>query len=139
MVEATPYSDVGIMMLYWIFVLFTLASPLITDNYTAKTILLTFVIPNMLLSLSTGLPRLSVDRGYLIAAVFLATLVVFAVSEVHPRSKTTIKEFGKDKNKTLEGAGILTCAFVIGGILSYLIIDKSIYDSLKETNMNNAI
>ena len=90
-------------------------------------------------SLSTGLPRLSVDRGYLIAATFLATLAVFAVSEVHPRSKTTIKEFGKDKNKTIEGAGILTCAFVIGGILSYIVIDKSIYDSLKETNMNNAI
>jgi len=116
---------------YWIAVFYVVLIPVIVENYTARLVLITLVVPNLLRLVVNRLPRLAVDRSFFFTSTALALILTYGVHSYFKNLKEDFDKFGKDTKKTLEVSGLLTATFTAGALLTYYIgLDRSIYSNL---------
>jgi len=127
----TPPNDLYMAVAYWIAVFYVVLIPVIVENYTARLVLITLVVPNLLRLVVNRLPRLAVDRSFFFTSTALALILTYGVHSYFKNLKEDFDKFGKDTKKTLEVSGLLTATFTAGALLTYYIgLDRSIYSNL---------
>ena len=128
---STPANDLYMAVAYWIAVFYAALLPVVVENYTARLLLITLVVPNLLRLVVNRLPRLAVDRSFFFTSTAIALILTYAVHSYFKNLKEDFDKFGKDVNKTLEVGALLTATFTVGALLTYYIgIDRSIYSNL---------
>jgi hypothetical protein len=128
---STPPNDLYMAVAYWIAVFYTTLLPVVVENYPARLVLITLVVPNLLRLVVNRLPRLAVDRSFFFTATALALILTYALHASFKNLKEDFNKFGKDVKKTLEVSGLLTATFTAGALLTYYIgLDRSIYSNL---------
>ena len=128
---STPANDLYMAVAYWIAVFYAALLPVVVENYTARLLLITLVVPNLLRLVVNRLPRLAVDRSFFFTSTAIALILTYAVHSYFKNLKEDFDKFGKDVNKTLEVSALLTATFTVGALLTYYIgIDRSIYSNL---------
>ena len=128
---STPPNDLYMAVAYWIAVFYVALLPVVVENYTARLILITLVVPNLMRLVVNRLPRLAVDRSFFFTSTAIALILTYALHSYFKNLKEDFDEFGKDVKKTLEVSGLLTATFVAGALLTYYIgLDRSIYSNL---------
>lgn len=127
----TPVTTVVTAVVMWIFVFALTMVPIYTKNYWANLTLMTIVIPNVLRLIVGQVPQLAVDKGFFFSSTIIAFILVEALSRVVKTLKGQIKDYGKDRRKSLEVSLLFLAAFVIGAGLTYMLgVDKSIYSNM---------
>jgi hypothetical protein len=128
---STPANDLYMAVAYWIAVFYTALLPVVVENYTARLLLITLIVPNLLRLVVNRLPRLAVDRSFFFTSTAIALILTYAVHSYFKNLKEDFDKFGKDVKKTLEVSALLTVTFTVGALLTYYIgIDRSIYSNL---------
>lgn len=128
---STPANDLYMAVAYWIAVFYAALLPVVVENYTARLLLITLVVPNLLRLVVNRLPRLAVDRSFFFTSTAIALILTYAVHSYFKNLKEDFDKFGKDVKKTLEVSALLTATFTVGALLTYYIgIDRSIYSNL---------
>jgi hypothetical protein len=128
---STPPSDLYMAVGYWIAVFYVALLPVVVENYNARLILITLIVPNLMRLVVNRLPRLAVDRSFFFTSTAIALILTYALHSYFKNLKEDFDKFGKDVKKTLEVSGLLTATFVAGALLTYYIgLDRSIYSNL---------
>src|SRR5210317_413430 len=128
---STPANDLYMAVAYWIAVFYTALLPVVVENYTARLLLITLIVPNLLRLVVNRLPRLAVDRSFFFTSTAIALILTYALHSYFNNLKEDFDKFGKDVKKTLEVSGLLTATFTAGALLTYYIgLDRSIYSNL---------
>jgi hypothetical protein len=128
---STPPNDLYTAVGYWIAVFYVALLPVVVENYTARLLLITLIVPNLMRLVVNRLPRLAVDRSFFFTSTAIALILTYALHSYFNNLKEDFDKFGKDVKKTLEVSGLLTATFVAGALLTYYIgLDRSIYSNL---------
>ena len=128
---STPPNDLYMAVAYWLAVFYVSLLPVVVENYTARLVLITLVVPNIMRLVVNRLPRLAVDRSFFFTSTAIALILTYALHANFKNLKEDFDKFGKDVKKTLEVSGLLTATFVAGALLTYYIgLDRSIYSNL---------
>ena len=128
---STPPNDLYMAVAYWLAVFYATLLPIVVENYPARLVLITLVVPNLLRLVVNRLPRLAVDRSFFFTATALALILTYGVHASFKNLKEDFDKFGKDVKNTLEVSGLLTATFTAGALLTYYIgLDRSIYSNL---------
>ena len=105
--------------------------PMYTRDYWANMALMTVVIPNALRLIVGQVPQLAVDKGFFFSSTIIAFILVEGMTRVVKTLKVQIKDYGKDRKKSLEVSLLFLAAFIIGAVLTYMLgVDKSIYSNM---------
>jgi hypothetical protein len=127
----TPPKDLFLALFYWLVVYYVAILPVVIKNYTARLLLLTLIVPNVMRTIVNRMPRLAVDRSFFFTATLLALIITYALHLIFKKTRKDMDEFGKDVKKTLEVSGLLTASFIAGALMTYYIgLDRSIYSNL---------
>ena len=127
----TPLSTVFTAVFMWIIVYAITMVPIYTTNYHANLALMTIVIPNMLRLIVGQVPQLAVDKGFFFSSTIIAFILVEGLSRLVKTLKGQIKDYGKERRKSLEVSLLFLAAFIIGAGITYFIgVDKSIYSNM---------
>tara|TARA_B100000497_G_C7672277_1_gene405781 strand:- start:890 stop:1330 length:441 start_codon:yes stop_codon:yes gene_type:complete len=127
----TPLSTVFTAVFMWIIVYAITMVPIYTRNYHANLALMTIVIPNMLRLIVGQVPQLAVDKGFFFSSTIIAFILVEGLSRLVKTLKGQIKDYGKERRKSLEVSLLFLAAFIIGAGITYFIgVDKSIYSNM---------
>ena len=128
---STPPNDLYMAVAYWLAVFYVSLLPVVVENYTARLVLITLVVPNIMRLVVNRLPRLAVDRSFFFTSTAIALILTYALHANFKNLKEDFDKFGKDVKKTLEVSGLLTATFVAGALLTYYIgLDRSIFSNL---------
>ena len=128
---STPPNDLYMAVAYWLAVFYVSLLPVVVENYTARLVLITLVVPNIMRLVVNRLPRLAVDRSFFFTSTAIALILTYALHANFKNLKEDFDKFGKDVKKTLEVSGLLTATFTAGALLTYYIgLDRSIYSNL---------
>ena len=127
----TPLRVVLTVILYWLVIYGVTVIPHMSSNYNLNLALMTIVIPNILRLVVGSIPRLAVDRLFMVSTSIIAFIITFLVNTVWGDTKDAVKEYGSDRSKTLKLSALLMTAFTAGALITYYTgIDNSIYSNM---------
>jgi hypothetical protein len=127
----TPFTVVLVVILYYLMIYGITLVPHASDNYFVNLAALTIVVPNLLRYIIGNVPRLAVDRVFMISTTVIAFIVTYLVNLVMRDTKDAVKEYGSDRSKTLKLSALLMTAFTVGALITYYSgIDNSIYSNM---------
>lgn len=127
----TPFTVVLTVILYYLMIYGITLVPHASDNYFVNLAALTIVVPNLLRYIIGNVPRLAVDRVFMISTTVIAFIVTYLVNLVMRDTKDAVKEYGSDRSKTLKLSALLMTAFTVGALFTYYSgIDNSIYSNM---------
>ena len=127
----TPFTVVLTVILYYLMIYGITLVPHASDNYFVNLAALTIVVPNLLRYIIGNVPRLAVDRVFMISTTVIAFIVTYLVNLVMRDTKDAVKEYGSDRSKTLKLSALLMTAFTVGALITYYSgIDNSIYSNM---------
>jgi hypothetical protein len=105
--------------------------PHMSTNYYVNLIVMTLVVPNLLRYIIGNVPRLAVDRLFMISTTVIAFLITYVINLLAGDTKDAVKEYGSDRSKTLKLSALLMTAFTVGALITYYSgIDNSIYSNM---------
>jgi len=105
--------------------------PHISTNYYLNLSLLTFIIPNIFRYIIGNVPRLAVDRRFILSTTVIAFIITFLMNKLISDTKDAVEEYGSDRSKTLKLSALLMSAFTVGALVTYYSgIDNSIYSNM---------
>jgi len=105
--------------------------PHMSTNYYVNLTVMTLVVPNLLRYIIGNVPRLAVDRLFMISTTVIAFLITYVINLLVGDTKDAVKEYGSDRSKTLKLSALLMTAFAGGALITYYSgIDKSIYSNM---------
>jgi hypothetical protein len=127
----TPLTVVLTVIVYYLVIYGITLVPHVSDNYFANLAVLTIVVPNLLRYIIGNVPRLAVDRVFMISTTVIAFIVTYLVNLMMNDTKEAVKEYGSDRSKTLKLSVVLMTAFTVGALITYYSgIDNSIYSNM---------
>ena len=127
----TPFTVVLTVILYYLMIYGITLVPHASDNYFVNLAALTIVVPNLLRYIIGNVPRLAVDRVFMISTTAIAFIVTYLVNLALRDTKDAVKEYGSDRSKTLKLSALLMTAFTVGAFITYYSgIDNSIYSNM---------
>ena len=127
----TPFTVVLTVILYYLMIYGITLVQHASDNYFVNLAALTIVVPNLLRYIIGNVPRLAVDRVFMISTTAIAFIVTYLVNLVMRDTKDAVKEYGSDRSKTLKLSALLMTAFTVGAFITYYSgIDNSIYSNM---------
>jgi hypothetical protein len=127
----TPLTVVLTVIVYYLVIYGITLVPHVSDNYFANLAVLTLVVPNLLRYIIGNVPRLAVDRVFMISTTVIAFIVTYLVNLMMNDTKEAVKDYGSDRSKTLKLSALLMTAFTVGALITYYSgIDNSIYSNM---------
>ena len=127
----TPLTVVLTVIGYYLVIYGITLVPHMSDNYFINLIVLTLVVPNLLRYIIGNVPRLAVDRVFMISTTVIAFIVTYLVNLMMKDTKEAVKDYGSDRSKTLKLSALLMTAFTVGALITYYSgIDNSIYSNM---------
>lgn len=127
----TPLTVVLTVIVYYLVIYGITLVPHVSDNYFANLAVLTIVVPNLLRYIIGNVPRLAVDRVFMISTTVIAFIVTYLVNLMMKDTKEAVKDYGSDRSKTLKLSALLMTAFTVGALITYYSgIDNSIYSNM---------
>ena len=127
----TPLTVVLTVIVYYLVIYGITLVPHVSDNYFANLAVLTIVVPNLLRYIIGNVPRLAVDRVFMISTTVIAFIVTYLVNLMMNDTKEAVKDYGSDRSKTLKLSALLMTAFTVGALITYYSgIDNSIYSNM---------
>ena len=105
--------------------------PHMSNNYYLNLSLMTLVIPNLFRYIIGNVPRLAVDRLFMLSTTFIAFFITFVMNLLMSDTKDAVEKYGSDRGKTLKLSALLMTAFAAGALITYYTgIDNSIYSNM---------
>ena len=127
----TPLSVLLTVIAYYITIYGITVIPHMSNNYFLNLAVITLVVPNILRYIIGNVPRLAVDRLFMISTTMIAFLITYVMNIVMSDTKDAVKEYGGDRSKTLKLSALLMTAFAGGALITYYSgIDNSIYSNM---------
>ena len=127
----TPLSVLLTVIAYYITIYGITVIPHMSNNYFLNLIVMTLVVPNILRYIIGNVPRLAVDRLFMISTTMIAFLITYVMNIMMSDTKDAVKEYGSDRSKTLKLSALLMTAFAGGALITYYSgIDNSIYSNM---------
>ncbi len=127
----TPLSVLLTVIAYYITIYGITVIPHMTNNYFLNLAVMTLVVPNILRYIIGNVPRLAVDRLFMISTTMIAFLITYVMNIMMSDTKDAVKEYGSDRSKTLKLSALLMTAFAGGALITYYSgIDNSIYSNM---------
>ena len=127
----TPLNVLIMVIAYWLAIYGVTLVPHITNNYTVNLLWLTLVVPNVLRLIVGSIPQLAVDQKFMMIASIFSFLLAFAFGRINKKSQDTVKNYGKDTKKTLQGSALFVTTFTIGALITYYSgIHKTLYTQM---------
>jgi len=127
----TPLSVLLTVIAYYITIYGITVIPHMSNNYFLNLIVMTLVVPNILRYIIGNVPRLAVDRLFMISTTMIAFLITYVMNLMMSDTKDAVKEYGSDRSKTLKLSALLMTAFAGGALITYYSgIDNSIYSNM---------
>ena len=127
----TPLSVLLTVIAYYITIYGITVIPHMTNNYFLNLTVMTLVVPNILRYIIGNVPRLAVDRLFMISTTMIAFLITYVMNIMMSDTKDAVKEYGSDRSKTLKLSALLMTAFAGGALITYYSgIDNSIYSNM---------
>ena len=127
----TPLTVVLTVIVYYLVIYGITLVPHVSDNYFANLVVLTIVVPNLVRYIIGNVPRLAVDRVFMISTTVIAFIVTYLVNLMMKDTKEAVKDYGSDRSKTLKLSALLMTAFTVGALITYYSgIDNSIYSNM---------
>lgn len=135
----TPVSLVAKAIGLWIGVMLVTQLPLLIENYNVRLALMTIVMPNILRLIVGNIPQLAVDQKFMMIASIFSFLLAFVFGLINKKSQDTVKNYGKDTKKTLQGSALFVTTFTLGALITYYSgIHKTLYTQMGWETANNA-
>ncbi|ALI95450.1 hypothetical protein APZ24_gp087 [Ostreococcus lucimarinus virus 2] len=127
----TPLSVLLTVIAYYITIYGITVIPHMSNNYFLNLAVMTLVVPNILRYIIGNVPRLAVDRLFMISTTMIAFLITYVMNIMMSDTKDAVKEYGGDRSKTLKLSALLMTAFAGGALITYYSgIDNSIYSNM---------
>lgn len=127
----TPLSVVLVVIAYYITMYGITIIPHVSTNYLLNLAIITIIIPNIFRYVIGNVPRLAVDRLFMISTTVIAFLITYAMNFILSDTKDAVKDYGSDRSKTLKLSALLVSAFTVGALITYYSgIDNSIYSNM---------
>ena len=127
----TPLSVVLTVIAYYLMIYGMTIIPHMSTNYYVNLTVMTLVVPNLLRYIIGNVPRLAVDRLFMISTTVIAFLITYVINLLAGDTKDAVKEYGSDRSKTLKLSALLMAAFAGGALITYYSgIDNSIYSNM---------
>ncbi len=127
----TPLSVVLVVIAYYIAMYGITIIPHMSTNYLLNLAIITIIIPNIFRYVIGNVPRLAVDRLFMISTTVIAFLITYAMNFILSDTKDAMKDYGSDRSKTLKLSALLVSAFTVGALITYYSgIDNSIYSNM---------
>jgi|TARA_B110000003_G_scaffold275043_1_gene316548 hypothetical protein len=127
----TPLSVLLTVIAYYITIYGITVIPHMSNNYFLNLAVMTLVVPNILRYIIGNVPRLAVDRLFMISTTMIAFLITYVMNIMMSDTKDAVKEYGSDRSKTLKLSALLMTAFAGGALITYYSgIDNSIYSNM---------
>ena len=127
----TPLSVLLTVIAYYITIYGITVIPHMSNNYFLNLAVMTLVVPNILRYIIGNVPRLAVDRLFMISTTMIAFLITYVMNIMMSDTKDAVKEYGGDRSKTLKLSALLVTAFAGGALITYYSgIDNSIYSNM---------
>jgi hypothetical protein len=127
----TPLSVVLTVIAYYLMIYGMTIIPHMSTNYYVNLTVMTLVVPNLLRYIIGNVPRLAVDRVFMISTTVIAFIVTYLVNLMMNDTKEAVKDYGSDRSKTLKLSALLMTAFTVGALITYYSgIDNSIYSNM---------
>ncbi len=127
----TPFSVLLTVIAYYLVIYGITVIPHMSNNYYLNLTLMTFIIPNIFRHIVGSVPRLAVDRLFVLSTTVIAFLITFLTNKLMSGTKEAVEEYGSDRSKTLKLSALLMTAFTVGALITYYSgIDNSIYSNM---------
>lgn len=127
----TPLSVLIMVIMYWLAIYGVTLVPHVSKNYYLNLTWMTIIVPNIFRYIIGNVPRLAVDRLFIISTTVIAFIITFIVNMVWRDSKEAVKEYGSDRSKTLKLSALLMTAFASGALITYYAgIDRTLYSNM---------
>jgi hypothetical protein len=127
----TPFSVLLTVIAYYLVIYGITVIPHMSSNYYLNLTLMTFIIPNIFRHIVGSVPRLAVDRLFVLSTTVIAFLITFLTNKLMSDTKEAVEEYGSDRSKTLKLSALLMTAFTVGALITYYSgIDNSIYSNM---------
>jgi hypothetical protein len=127
----TPFSVLLTVIAYYLVIYGITVIPHMSNNYYLNLTLMTFIIPNIFRHIVGSVPRLAVDRLFVLSTTVIAFLITFLTNKLMSDTKEAVEEYGSDRSKTLKLSALLMTAFTVGALITYYSgIDNSIYSNM---------
>lgn len=127
----TPLSVVLVVIAYYIAMYGITIIPHMSTNYLLNLAIITIIIPNIFRYVIGNVPRLAVDRLFMISTTVIAFLITYGMNFILSDTKDAVKDYGSDRSKTLKLSALLVSAFTVGALITYYSgIDNSIYSNM---------
>jgi len=127
----TPISILLIALAYWLMLYGVTLVPHLFQNYNLNLVWITVIVPNVMRLVVGNIPRLAVDRIFVLSTSLIALAVTFAANMFWTDTRKAIEEYGGDRSKTRKLAVLLMAAFTTGALATYFLgIDNSIYSNM---------
>lgn len=136
----TPISVLIIVIMYWLTIYGVTLVPHISKNYYLNLMWITIIVPNIFRYIIGNVPRLAVDRLFIISTTFIACMITFIMNLLWRDTKDAVKEYGNDRSKTLKLGVLLMTAFASGALITYYGgIDKTLYSNMGWESNNQGL
>jgi len=136
----TPPSLVAKAIGLWIGVMLVTQLPLFIENYNVRLALMTIVMPNILRMIVGNIPQLAVDQKFMMIASIFSFILAYGMGRINTKSQDTIKAYGKDTKKTLQGSALFVTTFTLGALITYYSgIHGTLYTQMGWESANNTI
>jgi hypothetical protein len=127
----TPLTVVLTVIGYYMAIYGITLIPHASNSYFINLMVMTLVVPNLLRYIIGNVPRLAVDRVFMISTTVIAFIVTYLVNLMMSDTKEAVKDYGSDRGKTLKLSALLMSAFTVGALITYYSgIDNSIYSNM---------
>ena len=127
----TPLSVVLVVIAYYIAMYGITIIPHMSTNYLLNLAIITIIITNIFRYVIGNVPRLAVDRLFMISTTVIAFLITYGMNFILSDTKDAVKDYGSDRSKTLKLSALLVSAFTVGALITYYSgIDNSIYSNM---------
>ena len=127
----TPFGVLLTVIAYYLVIYGITVIPHMSSNYYLNLTLMTFIIPNIFRHIVGSVPRLAVDRLFVLSTTVIAFLITFLTNKLMSDTKEAVEEYGSDRSKTLKLSALLMTAFTVGALITYYSgIDNSIYSNM---------
>lgn len=127
----TPVSILLVALAYWLMIYGVTLVPHISQNYNLNLVWITVVLPNIMRLIVGNIPRLAVDRIFVLSTTIIALVVTFTANMFWTDTRKAIEEYGGDRSKTRKLGVLLMAAFTTGALATYFLgIDNSIYSNM---------
>jgi len=136
----TPVSVLIMVIAYWMAIYGITLVPHISKNYHLNLLWMTVVVPNVFRYIIGNVPRLAVDRLFVVSTTFIAFILMFIINKVWGDTKEAVEKYGSDRSKTLKLGALLVTAFVSGALITYYAgIDKTLYSNMGWESNNQGL